>query len=197
MRRDTLLLEPSGFMVFRFKATNPGKSTRAVLEPALITADLALLTGVWLFHCHIEWHVASGLIATFVEAPLDMQKNLTIPKNHLDACAAAQIPATGNAAANTVNYLDLNGQNAPPPPLPAGFTTRGIVALVFSCLAGILGTAVVAWYGLVEVASESYSENGAALSKPTGLSAQTAPESATREEITETSGDGQAGRVSG
>lgn len=28
------------------------------------------------------------------------------------------------------------------------FTTRGIVALVFSCVCGILGTIVVAWYGL-------------------------------------------------
>jgi iron transport multicopper oxidase len=27
------------------------------------------------------------------------------------------------------------------------FTARGIVALVFSCIVGILGVAVVAWYG--------------------------------------------------
>lgn len=29
------------------------------------------------------------------------------------------------------------------------FTTRGRVALAFSCLSGILGVIVVAWYGLV------------------------------------------------
>lgn len=27
------------------------------------------------------------------------------------------------------------------------FTTRGIVAMVFSCLSGILGVSVIAWYG--------------------------------------------------
>ena len=30
------------------------------------------------------------------------------------------------------------------------FTTRGIVALVFSCLSGILGVSVIAWYGFAE-----------------------------------------------
>ncbi|KAK3297987.1 Cupredoxin [Chaetomium fimeti] len=52
MRRDTVVLNPNGNMVLRFKSDNPG---------------------VWLFHCHIEWHVQSGLMATFIEAPLAVQ----------------------------------------------------------------------------------------------------------------------------
>lgn len=40
MRRDTLVVYPNGNIVLRFRADNPG---------------------IWLFHCHIEWHVASGL----------------------------------------------------------------------------------------------------------------------------------------
>ncbi|KAI0885377.1 multicopper oxidase [Annulohypoxylon maeteangense] len=127
MRRDTMVLYPTGFIVLRFRADNPG---------------------VWLFHCHIEWHVASGLIATFVEAPLDLQKNLTIPQGHLDACASQNIPTAGNAAGNTVNFLDLTGEPKSPDPLPEGFTTRGKVALAFSALCGILGVITVAWYGL-------------------------------------------------
>ena len=99
MRRDTLMVRPNGNMVMRFRADNPG---------------------LWLFHCHIEWHVDSGLIATIVEAPLELQKNLTIPQNHYDACKAGNMPIAGNAAANTVDFLDLSGQNAPPNPLPAG-----------------------------------------------------------------------------
>lgn len=59
------------------------------------------------------------------------------------------MPTAGNAAGRTADLLDLSGEPAPPPPLPAGFTPRGIVALAFSCLAGVLGVAVVAWYGLV------------------------------------------------
>jgi len=127
MRRDTLVLYPDGNMVLRFKANNPG---------------------VWLFHCHIEWHVVSGLAATFVEAPLELQKTLEIPQEHLDTCASQGIPTAGNAVGNTVNLLNLDGQPSPPGPLPAGFTTKGIVALVFSCLSGIMGVAVLVWYGL-------------------------------------------------
>ncbi|KAK2041654.1 multicopper oxidase [Colletotrichum somersetense] len=129
MRRDTLVVWPNGNIVLRFRANNPG---------------------VWLFHCHIEWHVTSGLLATFVEAPLDLQKTLSIPQNHLDVCAAANIPTVGNAAGNTKDFLDLSGQNKPPARLPDGFTARGIVALVFSCVTGILGVLVVGWYGLAK-----------------------------------------------
>ncbi|GAB0139089.1 Iron transport multicopper oxidase fetC [Epichloe bromicola] len=133
MRRDTLLINPNGNMALRFKANNPG---------------------VWLFHCHIEWHVISGLVATFVEAPLELQKSLAIPTDHLDACKAGNMPTEGNAAGNTKDLLDLSGQNTPPDPLPAGFTTRGIVALVFSCVTGILGICVVAWYGMSQPLEE-------------------------------------------
>ncbi|KAK1596029.1 multicopper oxidase [Colletotrichum navitas] len=129
MRRDTLVVWPNGNIVLRFRANNPG---------------------VWLFHCHIEWHVTSGLLATFVEAPLDLQKTLSIPQNHLDVCAAANVPTAGNAAGNTKDFLDLTGQNTPPARLPDGFTARGIVALVFSCITGILGVLVVGWYGLAK-----------------------------------------------
>ncbi|KAK1985209.1 multicopper oxidase [Colletotrichum cereale] len=129
MRRDTLVVWPNGNIVLRFRANNPG---------------------VWLFHCHIEWHVTSGLLATFVEAPLDLQKTLSIPQNHLDVCAAANVPTAGNAAGNTVDLMDLRGQNTPPARLPDGFTARGIVALVFSCVTGILGVLVVGWYGLAK-----------------------------------------------
>jgi iron transport multicopper oxidase len=59
-------------------------------------------------------------MATFVEAPLDLQKSLVLPQDHLDACSAGNIPTQGNAAANTKDLLDLSGQNSPPPPLPAG-----------------------------------------------------------------------------
>lgn len=130
MRRDTVVLRPSGYLVLRFQSNNPG---------------------VWLFHCHIEWHVDQGLIATMIEAPLEIQKSLAIPENHLDVCKAANVPYTGNAAGNTVDFLDLEGENVAPGPLPVGFTARGIVAMVFSCLAALLGLATITWYGLAEM----------------------------------------------
>ena len=82
-----------------------------------------------------------------------MQQTLTIPTDHYAACAAAEppIPTAGNAAANTVELLDLTGQPSPPAPLPTGFTARGTVALVFSCIAGFLGLAAITWYGMGEL----------------------------------------------
>jgi iron transport multicopper oxidase len=166
MRRDTILMRPNGHAVLRFRADNPG---------------------VWIFHCHIEWHVDSGLIMTFVEAPEQLRANLSadpaigVPSDHWDACNAntPPMPYIGNAAGNgalsdaqqvilagvpasngsskrdvdDTAWLDLTGENTQLPPLPSGFTPRGIVALVFSCIAGILGCVVIVWYGLGEVGS--------------------------------------------
>nr|ABS19942.1 Lcc9 [Fusarium oxysporum] len=105
MRRDTVVVNGNGNVVLRFKADNPG---------------------VWLFHCHIEWHVTSGLIATFVEDPLALQASLKLPQNHLDACKAGNIPTVGNAAGNT-DLLDLSGENVPPPRLPEGYVPQSLM----------------------------------------------------------------------
>ncbi|GKT92719.1 LOW QUALITY PROTEIN: multicopper oxidase [Colletotrichum tofieldiae] len=123
MRRDTLLVEGNGNFVIRFKANNPG---------------------VWLFHCHIEWHMDQGLIATIVEAPEALQGQ-KIPEGHLEVCRAAGVPTEGNAAGNT-----KNGENKPVGPLPEGFTSKGYVALFFSCAAAFLGLGVISWYGAMD-----------------------------------------------
>ncbi|KAM3422713.1 hypothetical protein BST61_g198 [Cercospora zeina] len=139
MRRDTFWVRPQGNFVIRFRADNPG---------------------IWLFHCHLEWHLTSGLVATMVEAPLTLQETLTIPQNHYDACSAAAppVPIAGNAAGNTKDALDLTGQNLSIAPLPSGFTTRGIVALVFSCIAAFLGMAAIAWYGAAPLSAREMAQ---------------------------------------
>lgn len=88
----------------------------------------------------------AGLAATMIAAPLELQKTLTIPKDHYEACQAGNTLYAGNAAGNTKNVYDLTGVNKMVPPLPAGFTARGIVALVFSCIAAALGLASIVWY---------------------------------------------------
>jgi iron transport multicopper oxidase len=93
-------------------------------------------------------HVVAGLSATIIESPLDLQSSLQIPEDHYAVCKAAGIATAGNAAGNTNNPLDLTGANTDAGRLPAGFTARGIVALVFSCVAAFLGCAVIAWYGI-------------------------------------------------
>jgi iron transport multicopper oxidase len=118
MRRDTWLVAPNGYTVIRFVANNPG---------------------VWFFHCHMDWHNIAGayqrkisyvkefsiivadywigLAATFVEAPLELQKSQSIPPQWSHLCRSQGIPTQGNAAGNTHNYTDLTGANTVCPPL--------------------------------------------------------------------------------
>jgi iron transport multicopper oxidase len=123
-RRDTIYVPASGHFVLRFKADNPG---------------------IWIFHCHIEWHMDVGLAAIFVEAPMYIQEHFTVPENHYEICNASGVATAGNAAGNTEDVYDLTGENKSVAPLPAGFTARGIVALVFSCVAAFAGMASIVW----------------------------------------------------
>ncbi|KAK1530533.1 multicopper oxidase [Colletotrichum costaricense] len=97
-RRDTVTVMGNSHAVLRFEAKNPG---------------------VYLFHCHIEWHVEMGLTATIIEAP-ERLRNLTIPDDHKAACRAQGIPTAGNAAGNTANVLDQTGMNLEPFPTYTG-----------------------------------------------------------------------------
>lgn len=88
---------------------------------------------------------------TIIEAPLEIQQRITIPDDHWAACTAGNTLDKGNAAGNTQDLLDLSNQNKQLPWLPAGFTARGIVALVFSCISAALGLGFVAFYGLTGI----------------------------------------------
>ncbi|KAF9963277.1 hypothetical protein BGZ65_004767, partial [Modicella reniformis] len=122
-RRDTVLIPSEQNVAIRFHANNPG---------------------VWLFHCHIEWHLQAGLATTIIEAPEIMPSILKIDQTHIDHCKALGIPYSGNAAGK--EGLDLEGANVGPDPLTGTFTGKGIVALVFTIIAALLGLGTVIWY---------------------------------------------------
>ncbi|EGW30288.1 uncharacterized protein SPAPADRAFT_63134 [Spathaspora passalidarum NRRL Y-27907] len=140
MHRDTVWLEPLSYMVLRFKATNPG---------------------VWMFHCHLEWHLDQGLAILLVEDPIGIQNDprQQLNDNSKQICEKAGVPWEGNAAGNNTDFLVLTGENVQHAPLPAGFTARGIVALVFSCIAGILGVTCIAIYGMSDVNEEKVAQD--------------------------------------
>ncbi|KAL2129366.1 hypothetical protein VTI74DRAFT_7903 [Chaetomium olivicolor] len=98
--RDTVSVMPNSYTVLRFKANNPG---------------------VWLFHCHIEWHVEMGLTATVIEAP-DRLRGMTFPDDQIEACKKMGIPYQGNAAGNTQNVTDTAGMVTVPPTSYSGAT---------------------------------------------------------------------------
>lgn len=131
MIRDTVYLNPNSYMVLRFKADNPG---------------------VWLFHCHIEWHLDQGLALVLIEDPEGIQAVETqqLTDDSKRACQRLGIPVEANAAGNT-NFLDLTGEPVQVKELPAGFTASGIVALVFSCITGFLGIAAISYYGMSDI----------------------------------------------
>lgn len=89
IRRDVIMVQNHGHTVLRFRADNPG---------------------VWLLHCHIEWHVEGGLVATIIEAPETFPgSEAPPPKSHYNACNAYPAQSHGNAAGN--KGLDMTGAN--------------------------------------------------------------------------------------
>ncbi|KAI0514481.1 Cupredoxin [Xylaria bambusicola] len=85
-RRDTVAVFANSHVVLRIIANNPG---------------------VFLLHCHIEWHVEMGLSATLIEAP-ERLVHYEIPQDHIDICKAQNIPTEGNAAGNEA-WFNTNG----------------------------------------------------------------------------------------
>lgn len=128
--RDTAMVEAYGNLVIRFTADNPG---------------------VWLFHCHLDWHLEQGLALTLVEAPLEIQKNQQLPENHISVCKEAGMGYKGNAAGNSDDFLDLHGENKQPKPLPQGFTPKGYFAFAFCSLVAVLGLVSIYQYGMEDV----------------------------------------------
>ncbi|KAL8392675.1 hypothetical protein RB595_002753 [Gaeumannomyces hyphopodioides] len=104
--RDVVHVNANSYAVLRFKATNPG---------------------VFLFHCHIEWHVEMGLTATIIEAP-ERLRGKTFPADHTAACQKQGRPLAGNAAGNSVNPLDTTGFQTVPDTVYNGAMYTPIVA---------------------------------------------------------------------
>lgn len=132
MRRDTISVPPEGFVLLRYRADNPG---------------------AWFFHCHIAWHLESGLAATFIEAPDVAQQRLTLPQSLKDLCTAGGTPAVGNAAGK--QGLDLAGAPDGVYLLYDGFTSRGKGAMAGCILSALLGIAAIITYSRLDPFKEA------------------------------------------
>ncbi|RKP11643.1 hypothetical protein BJ684DRAFT_12654, partial [Piptocephalis cylindrospora] len=47
--------------------------------------------GVWVFHCHLEWHLQMGLVANFIEQP-QVVSSFVLPMAVDDLCDGPQVP---------------------------------------------------------------------------------------------------------
>jgi iron transport multicopper oxidase len=124
-RRDTIRVDGEGFSIIRFRADNPG---------------------VWIFHCHIDWHLESGLAATFITAPDIAQQRMTIPQVFEDLCEAGGTSGVGNAAGKM--GLDLSGAPSGVTLIPDGFTAMGKGAMAACIISALIGMAAIIWYSL-------------------------------------------------
>lgn len=131
LTRDTVYVNGKSWVVLRFRADNPG---------------------VWLFHCHIQWHVMQGLSMVLIEAPLQVQKTNSqfLTDSSKNVCLNNRVSIQGNAAGNKDNFLDLTGEPVQHKELPPGFTSKGIIGLLFSILVAITGLVTIAFYGIME-----------------------------------------------
>jgi FtsP/CotA-like multicopper oxidase with cupredoxin domain len=66
IRRDVLTINAFGWALIRFRNDNPG---------------------LWAFHCHIVWHLETGLLMQFMSLP-DVIKNWTLPSDVQALCKA-------------------------------------------------------------------------------------------------------------
>ncbi|KAF1941693.1 laccase-2 precursor [Clathrospora elynae] len=89
LKRDNFVVPAQGYMVIRFKATNPG---------------------VWFFHCHIDFHLLAGMAATIVEAP--DQLSGSVPPAAAAICSSGGNPFSGNcnAAPGNISASDAAAQ---------------------------------------------------------------------------------------
>ncbi|WBW75531.1 plasma membrane iron transport multicopper oxidase Fio1 [Schizosaccharomyces osmophilus] len=126
VRRDTIEIPPVSFVRLRFLADNPG---------------------AWLLHCHIEWHMESGLVATFLEAP-DRVPEITAPEFVRHQCVMQNIDISGNGAGNAYNISNLTGAPAPPGEMPAGWTSKAIATMAMCVLSACIGMGSIIFYGM-------------------------------------------------
>ncbi|OXA44997.1 Iron transport multicopper oxidase FET3 [Folsomia candida] len=63
--RDTAMVKERSYLVLRFVADN---------------------SGVWTFHCHIDWHNLSGMVVTFIEGEDEARKNIRLANNSTQLC---------------------------------------------------------------------------------------------------------------
>ncbi|KAJ2161796.1 ferroxidase fet3 [Coemansia sp. RSA 552] len=94
IRRDTITVPPESYAIVRFRADNPG---------------------VWLFHCHMQFHNEQGLALTFIESPYWISKNIKPPEQYEHNCRKLGIPTAGNAMGRI--GLDLPDEPRGPFPL--------------------------------------------------------------------------------
>lgn len=111
-----------------------------------------------MFHCHIDWHLSSGLAAVMIEAPEAFQALASsVPEQITDQCRWWHKGTEGNVVGK-FSTTDFAGQPWGPWPLKMGWTPKAIGALAGCIIAALLGIATIVWYASGELDEEELEE---------------------------------------
>lgn len=83
-------------------------------------------------------------MATFIEAPLQMQERVKVPQFIGEQCGVLGVKTKGNAAGG--EGMDLSGEVVGPAALTGSFDGRGVGALVGCILSAVVGFGVIVWF---------------------------------------------------
>lgn len=141
IRRDTVMVPPAGQVTIRFVADNPG---------------------AWFFHCHIDWHLASGLALLMIQGPEEFVNKVKVPGILAEQCAAMGMGTTGNAGGVVDSVTDFGALPHPPELVRIGWTPVMIGTFVACILAALVGLVTICAYGMQggeeDDAEEEYEE---------------------------------------
>lgn len=126
MRRDTVTVPSGGSATLRFRADNPG---------------------AWFLHCHIDWHLSSGLAAIILQAPEIVAQNQTLPSEIASQCAALGMPTSGNAGGVMNSVTNFGTLRKAPALLTTGWTATAVGTFTACLITALLGIATICWYG--------------------------------------------------
>ena len=133
LRRDTVMIPGGGSAKIRFFVDNPG---------------------AWFFHCHVDWHLTSGLGLIAIAAPEVMAKEMTVPSTVYEHCQMQGISTTGNAGGIANSTTNFGALPAPPKLLVTGWTDTMIGTFVACIISAIIGLVTICWYGFSTAGEE-------------------------------------------
>lgn len=88
-RRDTATLPAGGYLILGFPADNPGTPpTFSGPFPFIMIRDTNALSGMWLMHCHIAFHVGQGLSLQFLERKDEIASAIGDLGDYEETCAS-------------------------------------------------------------------------------------------------------------
>ncbi|WFD28472.1 hypothetical protein MNAN1_003483 [Malassezia nana] len=126
VRRDTVVVPAGGSARLRFVADNPG---------------------AWFMHCHIDWHLSSGLAMIVLVAPDQVAQSMDVPDVIAQQCRQLGFSTSGNAGGIRHSITSFGALPAPPRPLVTGWTGTMIGTFIACIISALIGLATLCWYG--------------------------------------------------